>query len=443
MASQLGARKNGKFKAVSTAPSINKTPVGNSTPPLPYPVTEDLSSSVGTVSNVRFNGDPAYVLSQSTQPSCKGDAAGSCKGVKSGTVSGEVKPVQGSGTVRIAGKPIIREGDPCTLNAGNCPGIYVTQPAPGASIEGGQPTSSGNPPVKPETPEEENWWGKTWDTASPWVHGALGVASFVPGLGTITGAADAGIYAAEGDMVEAGMAAASMIPGGKIVTAAGKVVKGAAGLAKGAHAAEEAAKLAKEAEAAANAAKLGRAEEAAKLQKIGDEAAEAKKAETASGTGKGKDGVKVKGKKKLKCGEYGKYGDLKKKTGDGKFDRDHIPSKAALKKRATSLLGKDRRLSPARQKAIEDWGDSIAIPRQAHIDISPTYGARNLELAPRDAQDLSGAARRDVETMLKQIDEYDADGGCKKAYQKAAKRILRMSNEDFDRALLDILKKVK
>ncbi|WP_321818260.1 MULTISPECIES: PAAR-like domain-containing protein [unclassified Paraburkholderia] len=444
MASRLGARKDSAFKAVSTAPSINKTPVGSSTPPLPYPVTEDLSGSLGTVPNVRFNGDPAYVLNQSTQPACKGDAAGSCNGVKSGTVSGEVKPVEGSSTVRITGKPVIREGDPCTLNGGNCPGIYVTQSAPGASIEGGKPSASCNPPVKPETPEEEGWWG----TASPWVHGALGVASFVPGLSLVTGAVDAGIYAAEGDMVEAGLSAASMIPGGKVVTTAGKLAKGAVSLAKGAHAAEEAAKaarLAKDAEDAAKAAKLAReAEEAAKLKKSEEEAARLKNAEGDANTGtKDRDGKKVKGKKKLKCGEYGKYGDLKKKTGDGKFDRDHIPSKAALKERAESMLDEGEKLSPGQRKAIEDWGDSIAIPRQAHIDVSPTYGAKNIGLAPQDADNLAGAARRDVESMLSKIDEYDADGGCKKAYQKAAKRVLRMTNRDFDKALLEIIQKVK
>jgi uncharacterized Zn-binding protein involved in type VI secretion len=329
--------------------------MGNSTPPLPYPVTEDLSSSLSTVPNVRFNGDPAYVLSQSTQPSCKGDAAGSCKGVKSGTVSGELKPVQGWSTVRIAGKPIIREGDPCTLNAGNCPRIYVTQPAPGASIEGGQPASSGNPLVKPETLEEEDWWGKAWDTASPWVHGALGVASFVPGLGTVTGAADAGIYAAEGDMVEAGMAAASIIPGGKIVTTAGKVVKGAARLAKGAHAAEEVAKLAKEAEHAAKIEK-GRqeAEEAATVAKSANEAGDAarlkrteeesaparqtKREAEAGGTPPG-DGFKVKGKEAGPCdhlrqgngkGLYrsGAHSKTSKPVNDGK-DSHHMPARQA------------------------------------------------------------------------------------------------------------------
>ncbi|WP_080410239.1 polymorphic toxin type 15 domain-containing protein [Burkholderia ubonensis] len=326
MASQLGARKDSAFKAVSTAPSINKTPVGSSTPPLPYPVTEDLSSSLGTVPHVRFNGDPAYVLNQSTQPSCKGDAAGSCKGVKSGTVSGEVKPVKGSSTVRITGKPVIREGDPCTLNGGNCPGIYVTQSAPSVSIEGGKPSASSNPPVKPETPKEEGWWSK----ASPWVHGVLGVASFVPGLSVVTGAADAGIYAAEGDMVEAGLSAASMIPGGKVVTTAGKLAKGAASLAKGAHAAEEAAKaakLAKEAEEAAKAAKLAKEAEEAKKAEAEAERLRKLKEEAEAGE-KGKDGLKVKLKRMkehlVKCFKKNAKGDTKE------YDRQLLEQEKGL-----------------------------------------------------------------------------------------------------------------
>jgi hypothetical protein len=230
-----------------------------------------------------------------------------------------------------------------------------------------------------------------------------------------------------------------MIPGGKIVTTAGKLVKGAAGLAREAHAAEEAAKLAREAEAAAKAAKLEKeAEEAAKLKKTGEEVSHAKKADEEADAGKGEDGAKVKGKKKLKCGEYGKYGDLKKKTGDGKFDRDHVPSKAALKAFAAALKGE--RLTQAEMNAIDKAADAIAIPRQAHIDVSPTYGQSASEAA-KDAKDLAGAARRDVEVMLKKIDEYDADGGCKKAYRKAARRVLRKSNEDFAQWIADVLKK--
>jgi len=438
MASRLGARKDGKFKAVSTAPSFNKTPVGSSTPPLPYPVVQDLSSSVGTVPNVRFNGDPVYVLDQSTQPNCTGDAAGSLKGVKSGTVSGEVKPVKGSSTVRVGKKPIIRQGDPCTMNGGNCPGIYVTEPAPGAAIKHGTPSASGNPPVEPDSAEEQGWWGK----ASPWVHGALGVASFVPGLSVVTGAADAAIYAAEGEMVEAGLAAASMIPGGKVVTTAGKAARGAAKAIKGAHVADDAAragKAATKAEEAAKAAKL--AEEAkggAKAGKLEPDAARLRKAEddVATGGGSGRDGAKVRRRKKLRCGEYGKYKPLKKKNGYGKFDRDHIPSKAALKARAAELKGAP--LTGAEMKAIDNGADAIAIPRQAHIDVSPTHG-QSVADAAGDARNLAGSARRDVEAMLRKIDEYDADGNCKKAYQKAARRVLRKNNAEFDKWLADAL----
>ena len=34
---------------------------------------------------------------------------------------------------------------------------------------------------------------------------------------------------------------------------------------------------------------------------------------------------------KLNCGDNGNYEDLLKNNGDGKLDRDHVPSKAALK----------------------------------------------------------------------------------------------------------------
>lgn len=447
MASQLGARKDGKFKAVSTAPSINKTPVGSSTPPLPYPVTQDLSSSVGIVPNVRFNGDPAYVLNQSTQPSCIGDAAGSCKGVKSGTVGGEVKPVKGSSTVRISGKPVIREGDPCTLNGGNCPGIYVTEPAPSGSIAGGKPSASTNPPVKPETPKEEGWWGK----ASPWVHGTLGLASFVPGLGIVTGAADAGIYAAEGDMVDAGLSAASMIPGGKIVTTAGKLVKGAAGLAREAHAAEEAAKLAKEAEAAARLEK--EAQESAKLKKAERDASHTKKAdEEATNAGKGEDGARVKGKDELKCGDSGAYRDLLKQSGDNKFDRDHVPSKAALKQAARDIIDELQiKLTPAQRKAlfgtksspglIANEGQASAIDKLDHRGVSRSYGSRNTEeRIAEDASNLQLAAEKDTKAILDDATRWGEK--CREKYEKWAIEVVKKTNAEYRSELIKLIKQV-
>lgn len=156
---KIGARKNSSFKAVSTAPSINKTPVGSSTPPLPYPVTHDLGNSVAIVPSVHFNRDPVYVLNQSTQLRCKGDAAGSCHGVKSGTTSGEVKPTEGASHFRAGGKRVVRQSDTCTLNGGNCPGIYVTTQVPHApgGVSASANSVASSPPIHPETPAEQSF----------------------------------------------------------------------------------------------------------------------------------------------------------------------------------------------------------------------------------------------------------------------------------------------
>jgi hypothetical protein len=191
----------------------------------------------------------------------------------------------------------------------------------------------------------ENAAEKTvWQASSPWVHGALGIASFVPGLSVITGAADAAIYAAEGNLVEAGIAAASMIPGGKVVTTVGKVAKGAVGMAKGAGTASRIVKGAHEAEEALKAAKAAKeAEEGARVAKevkAAKEAKEAKQAEEAAkpdaGGKKGGKDTTVKQKKKGPCdhlrqgngkGPYrgGAHSKTSKPANDGK-DSHHMPA---------------------------------------------------------------------------------------------------------------------
>lgn len=205
-----------------------------------------------------------------------------------------------------------------------------------------KPDGSGsNPPLMPETAVEATMWQQS----SPWVHGLLGVASFVPGLSVVTGAVDAAIYAAEGNMVDAGLAAASMIPGGKVVTTVGKVAKGVVGAAKGTGTAARLVKGAHEAEEVARAAQAAkRAEETAKVAKEVKAAKEAQKAKQAKEAGKtgagGKNGGKdttVKKKKEGPCdhlrqgngkGPYrgGAHSKTSKPRGDGK-DSHHMPAK--------------------------------------------------------------------------------------------------------------------
>jgi hypothetical protein len=220
---KLGAHKVSEFKAVSTAPSINKTQVGNSVVPLPYPTTQDLGSSVGVVPTVRFRGTPAYVLDQSSQPSCTGDSPGSLKGVKSGTVNGEVKPTSASGSVRAGGKYVVRIGDSNTMNGGNNPGVYVAVPPPSGGSAKAAAGGADQSPVRNATPAEQSFMDKVKrtvkelaqgykDDVSPTLHeaadNAMNVGGKVAGAGGLTMAAGTGVAATGvGLPVAAGMEA--------------------------------------------------------------------------------------------------------------------------------------------------------------------------------------------------------------------------------------------
>ena len=314
---------------------------------------------------------------------------------------------------------------------GNTNGMIVPDTAP-------NPGLNSAPAIKP-TPKEKGWWDSWKDT----VHTGLDIAGAIPVVGIFADGANAAIYTAEGDYVNAAIsgvsAAANLIPGGGAVMKGGKLaVKGAQAVFR-AEARQVVKQTTKEIAEAAAKKKLAREAEEAAAKKL---AKEAKEAAAAAKKAKQKKGGNDRKKKKLKCGQYGKYGDLKKQSGDNKFDRDHIPSKAALKERAKSLLPPGKKLTESQAKAIDKAGEAIAIPKQAHIDVSPTYG-QTVKDAAKDASDLAGSARRDVEAMLKEIDKYDEDGKCKKAYQKAAAKIMRMSKQDFDKILKDILKNVK
>ncbi|GGC13141.1 DUF4150 domain-containing protein [Pseudoduganella buxea] len=192
---KIGARRNSILKAVCTAPSFNKTPVGASTPPLPYATTQDLSNSVSITPTVRFNGDPAYVLDRTQQPNCRGDDPGVAKGVKSNTVNGYVKPTGAASHFRAEGKYVVRQGDPNVMNGGNNPGIYITAQVPSAA--GGVAAAAGSddssPPVQAETPEEAAFLAAQGDALVPSL-GAYAETGKLLGMAAV--ARKAGIQAA-------------------------------------------------------------------------------------------------------------------------------------------------------------------------------------------------------------------------------------------------------
>jgi hypothetical protein len=143
----------------------------------------------------------------------------------------------------------------------------------------------------------------------------------------------------------------------------------------------------------------------------------------------------------LECGEIGEYGDQKKRTGGGKYHRDHIPSKAALKERARELNG-GKALSDAQAAAIDNGALSVVIPASAHREVSPTYGGRNAGKIGSDSKGLQAAAKRDTAEMKKELDKH-ADADCVKKYEEAAEKIDKMTDADYDKFLNNILKTVK
>lgn len=131
----------------------------------------------------------------------------------------------------------------------------------------------------------------------------------------------------------------------------------------------------------------------------------------------------------MKCGELNQYGEQKKVSGQGKSDRDHVPSKGALKAKAADMLDCDvADLPRCVAKKIEDGALAIVIPKRCHQEISETYGQSRADAA-KDADDLKGAAERDTKAIAKEISDYDP--ACKEAYDKAAKKIRKITNRQY------------
>jgi len=121
MAENYAARKDGAYKVVGMAPDLCFTPGSQS--PVPYPVQTTLGSSASTINSVKFNGHPAFVFNQSFVPKTIGDAAGTNKGVTSGTVEGNCWPIEHSPDTNIGGFRIIRVQDMFFMNGSFLPGM--------------------------------------------------------------------------------------------------------------------------------------------------------------------------------------------------------------------------------------------------------------------------------------------------------------------------------
>ena len=118
--------------------------------------------------------------------------------------------VKGSLGVMIGGLPAARMGD-LTAHGGvittGLPTVLIGDLAPG--------TPSPPSPPRPAAPETGGWLDG--------LHAVLDVAGMIPIVGNVADAANAAIYAAEGDFGNAALSAAAMVPGLGQAATAGKL----------------------------------------------------------------------------------------------------------------------------------------------------------------------------------------------------------------------------
>lgn len=142
-----------------------------------------------------------------------------------------------------------------------------------------------------------------------------------------------------------------------------------------------------------------------------------------------------------------KYGEQKKVTGDGSVDRDHQPSKAAIKKAALDEI--DRRVAAgeitqpsddkiaAINKRIDAEAQAVVVDKQVHKD-GPTHGHKNDKARiGEDSKDLGKAAARDADAMVENAKKHDPDNVPK--YEEAAKEIKKQNHESIMNGVNNII----
>lgn len=118
------SHKGSGDKSVSTAPDVCKTPIGSSTPPIPYVVTSQVAKLQKGSSSVLISGQPT-ALAGSNHSQCLGDQPGTAKGLISGSTGDKTEFVSYSFDVKVEGEGVVRHLDATTMNKANTVGINM------------------------------------------------------------------------------------------------------------------------------------------------------------------------------------------------------------------------------------------------------------------------------------------------------------------------------
>lgn len=119
------ATKSQRFYCVSLVPDICKTPIGPSTPPIPYSVVGEFSQAANVSPNVKAHSEFVILHKRSVIPTVKGDEPGKAGGIKSGTFAKKVETKTASKTYFANGTATVQEGCEVWMNDRNTVGkIY-------------------------------------------------------------------------------------------------------------------------------------------------------------------------------------------------------------------------------------------------------------------------------------------------------------------------------
>ncbi|ARQ61807.1 UNVERIFIED_ORG: hypothetical protein GGE64_002635 [Rhizobium etli] len=119
-----GLRDLDEARVVSLSPDVCLTPVGSSAVPVPYPIVDYCGHDKDYTPTVRFTGKKAMVM-RSCTTHVHGDAPGTKKGFKSGTVENICEPIGHAEQVRAEGSHVIRHLDRFWMNNRNTQGEAI------------------------------------------------------------------------------------------------------------------------------------------------------------------------------------------------------------------------------------------------------------------------------------------------------------------------------
>lgn len=270
----------------------------------------------------------------------------------------------------------------------------------------------------------------------------LDVVGLIPGAGAPADILNGLISAARGDWLGAGLSLLGVVPIAGEAAVATKIAKNADRYAAGVRkVADEVLPHLPEGVQRKLRDVIEKAE--AKIDELAgrEPKPKAKPDEAPKAKDEGKDGGKVKPKPKPKCGQTGPYKD-RHSHDNADFNWDHVPSKAALLKRARDVKGSA--LKPKEIEAIIENAPTIAIPASLHQKHSETFGGRQNQTVDgdkriaRDSKNLQRAAQENTDKLLQHVDEFDP--GCKGAYSDAAKSISAITDDEWVKWLKKTIK---